>query len=160
MVDEQQDTLPKAPDDGLDDDALTPKLPFFWFGLILIPVVMGLFASIFAPRAPEEGATAEQAQAVIEQPVRQIRDRRDYDRNGSSRRTRNQRSTPLILDKSCNFADYVGRPYSNTIKSELNLTKRQIRWLKEVGQKTPLTDIYRINVYLNPQKTITRIECG
>ncbi len=153
MAEDKKNDLP-----GPQPDEITLRQgpPYFWFGLMAIPVVIGFLAAIFAP--PPQATPGNPPQAQVEEAPQTTTTTSARQHKTSARRSRERATSGGAL--ACDFSDYVGKTYSKALDNELGLTQRPVVYYKEIGQQSRQSDPARINVYLNKEKKITRIECG
>ena len=154
LLDEQE-----APEEVLGGGAGFQS-PALWFGLLLVPVIVGLGGAwvggseeIQAPEAVVE-APAEAGEGVgAEVPVAASRGPRAGTWDLETEDFQEE-------DVSCAFAYLVGRSLDREVQAFLETLERPVRFLEDLGQETVMREPARINVYVDPRKMITRVECG
>ena len=144
--DKKQPYLKEDSVEALFDRPKNLKPPLMWFGLMFIPVLLGLISyAINDPPEPVQAPGVEVKAVVKSTPSGR----------GSSARSINETRA-----RRCPYQSYRGKVLTGELRKSFERTGRIIQFLKENGAKTPFTNDKRINIYVDPSRIITRIECG
>lgn len=137
--------------------------PAFWFAVLMVPVVAGLYSSLRAgggiqqpaavpaPRLERPHYTPPEGAVPLERDGSPLR-------KGRRAESRKEAKTPLSTD--CKFGFLKGQRMTEELYKRIGELGRPVFLFEEAGQESPSREPLRINIYISPQKTITRIECG
>ena len=152
MDDEQksEDIQDDVPSDDPFADQQERPVPWFWLGLLLIPILSAFFATISQMNVQE--TPAEIPIVEEEKETQNTKDRAHLRRRGvQSKRNDYDR---------CDFSVIMGRKMTQNLYDSLRRTKRLVRMVRDEGQTLPRDFPERITIYLNEKNVITRVVCG
>lgn len=152
-MDEEQKVEDVAADDPFAPDQ-EPPVPWFWLGLLMIPIVTTMLATGF--RVLEQNrATAEAEAAPVA--VVEVLDRAEAPQTQISSEPSGERP---VYARKCDFDLIIGRTMTKSLHESLRSSKRLIRMVRDEGQSLPRGNPARVTLYLNDQNVITRVVCG
>jgi len=162
MVDENN--IDDVVDESVADDPFAEGgqrvVPWFWLGLLMIPVVTTMFATVSQVMFPPPKPVVVQVEDVVEEVETVVEQKTVIGRRGGVRggsRGRGEVGSGL----ACHFNLLVGRKMTQTLYNSLKATKAEVKMVREKGQRPEEpNNPRRINIYLNDQNVITRVICG
>ncbi|MGQ0528132.1 MAG: I78 family peptidase inhibitor [Alphaproteobacteria bacterium] len=151
----------------IEEIELTTRLsrnPAIWFGLILIPVFLGLLIAFVGP----DEAPVEPALSIVSEPA----PRQAVPEYSPVPGQQGQRKAPPQAQgieaapgapavQSCNFNIWAGRPLNEAeVVRELSALKRPYRFLPPGSMMTMDYSPARVNFDLDDARVVKRIWCG
>lgn len=161
-MDDEQEPANDLSNDVQDDPFAPGKdpVPWFWLGLLLIPIFTVMLATLTHMNADPEQPVAPEK--VIEEKPIIVRDQRFYqsDIDVNDRGTRGPIRGDQRQKDLCRYDALVGQTMTKTLYEDLKATNQPIEMARENGQRPLQGNPARVNIFLNHQNVITRVACG
>lgn len=160
MAEQNPPNTPQTEED-LFETASAFQRPIFWLALLMVPILFAFTNALFSSSEPAPtpaAIRAPQNRENTQEPSKYHRGAGPGTPSLGREAEETPAATPVVTD--CMFDMLIGQSMSAPLYERVKALGRPVFLFEDVGQNPQARDPLRINIFVNPQKTITRVVCG